>query len=153
MHIFTVHMSLELYEFAALLAGAQIEIEEVLNEYLRSEENAYSSLQHYFLPQLRHDCPHDAEILDRCVIQVSLNVNNKLWLQALDNFIPDGFASAEDYLLGLLHGRLMEAMTNYDDDQGLGGNDWRPLWLQALIRASGGYDIFQDFEDDDDFPF
>lgn len=153
MRKFTIYMDLELYEFAALLAGEHIEAEEILNEFLRAENNKYSALIHFPLPKLGAECPHDAEILDQGIIQVSLIAHEALWQEAAQNFNADGFLSTEDCLLGLLNGRLMNAMAQYDDDHFDYNGDWRPKWLQEKLHEQGAYELYTGFEDGDDFPF
>lgn len=153
MHKFTTYLSLELYEFAAFLAGPNDDPIDVLNGFLKSNVDSYIALKYYHQAHWDDVCPHDAEILDRGYIQVTLTICALVWENAANTFSSEGYFSIEDYLLSILNNRLMQAMADYDDDLDNWEPDWRPLWLQNWLNEKNGFKPYIDFDGDDDFPF
>jgi len=153
MHKFTTHISLELYEFAAFLAGPNGDAIDVLNGFLKSNIDSYIALKYYHQSHWDNACPHDVEILDRGYIQVTLTICGLVWEKAANTFASEGYFGIEDYLLGILNNRLMQAMADYDDDLDSWEPDWRPLWLQNWLNENNGFKPYIDFDGDDDFPF
>lgn len=153
MHEFRTYIDLELYEFIAFLAGPEGDTLSLLNGFLVPEISPYIALTHYHMPHWSSDCPHDAETLDRGQVEVTLTVSDRVFLQASGHYASEGYFNAQDYLHGILNSRLIQAMTDYEDDLEIWEADWRPAWLRVWLDNRYGTGRYMDIDSGDDFPF
>ncbi len=87
-------------------------------------------------------------------MEVTLTVSDRVFLQGSGHHASEGYFGAHDYLHGVLNGRLMQAMADYEDELEIWEADWRPAWLRVwLTTRSAKIDDSELSHGPGDFPF